>query len=496
MNEFEAILEIIRKSKHYLVHGVMTAVLTCFAGWYYVSQIPDEYTSSSTIYVNPKSILDSLLSGITVNSDNVDQEFIAFAYSQITSRENIRRLVRRIDKDINATNQAEMTELTNQVRANLVLNLQINKSSRYLTIGYSADTPDNARDVVSEASNVFMEAAIGSSSADSTESVEFIEKQITEYEQKLHDSEDELEIFKRVNFGLLPGDGSNYFGRLQKTSDAIRDADLALKEAEQRAAQIRLAMENSSNNAVDAKLTLQRIAKLQARLDELQLRYTESHPDVYSTKQQLKILRAQYEGAGIVANDITLANQALGLTNANADTAVLRTRLEEYKRRKAELTAAVETIPNIEKQLRRLMRNYNLFRNQRDALVQRREQALVAQEAGLRSANPKFRIIEPPGLPAAPSNTPEYILQSGVLLASIALGFGVALILALLRPVFSSIAEMGRTINAPIIGGVSEVSLGNTFPYMKVVLVSLSGALVVSVYLYIAVWPFVVILFS
>ena len=409
MDEFRHILELLRKSKRYLEHGIIAAVITCFTGWYYVSQIPSEYTSSSTIYVDPESILDNLLSGISVNRTNIDQEFVAFAYSQLTSRENIRRLVRRIDKDIEAVNPTEMMKFVSQVRSNLVLDLQSKGPSgrervKYLAIRYSADTPTDARDIVSEASNIFMEAAIGSSSADSTESIEFIEKQVEEYEQRLRKSEDEIETFKRVNFRLMPGSGGNYFDRLNQISSTIRDTELALKESEQRAAQLKLAVNSNWQGPNDSSLILQRIANLQARLDDLQLQYTEHHPDVISTKQQLDLLHSQYKvsGSDIAPNDIALANQTIGLNNADADTAMLRTRLVEYQRRKSELAAAVETIPGVEKQLKQMTRNYDLFKDRRDALVQRREQALMAEEAGLRSVNSKFRVVEPPLLPTSP----------------------------------------------------------------------------------------------
>ena len=59
----------------------------------------------------------------------------------------------------------------------------------------------------------------------------------------------------------------------------------------------------------------------------------------------------------------------------------------------------VNSIPEIEAELSRLNRDYEVNKQQYDTLLQRLESAKISQSADQNTENVKFRIIEPPTVP-------------------------------------------------------------------------------------------------
>jgi hypothetical protein len=119
------------------------------------------------------------------------------------------------------------------------------------------------------------------------------------------------------------------------------------------------------------------------------------------------------------------------------------------------LRAKVDTIPQIEAELTRLNRDYEVNRAQHQQLLQRLESARLSEEAEASTENVKFRIIEPAALPLIPIAPNRGLLMTAALL--IALGAGVALAVALgqLKPVFLSRAMLKDITGLPVLGTIS-----------------------------------------
>ena len=64
-----------------------------------------------------------------------------------------------------------------------------------------------------------------------------------------------------------------------------------------------------------------------------------------------------------------------------------------------ELEQAVDTIPEIEAELKRLNRDYGLNKQQYDELLKRRESARLSHEADQQSDDVKLKVIDPPRVP-------------------------------------------------------------------------------------------------
>ncbi|MGR8920793.1 MAG: hypothetical protein ACU85V_14355, partial [Gammaproteobacteria bacterium] len=178
----------------------------------------------------------------------------------------------------------------------------------------------------------------------------------------------------------------------------------------------------------------------------------------------------------------------MGLARAEGEVAALRTRVAAYEERLETLKKAVDTIPEIEAELKRLDRDYGLNRSQYMELLKRRESARLSEEVDEQADDTKLKVIEPPRIPLTPIGPDRVRFLSMALGAALAIGGGLAFLLAQLNPRFNASDELKEFTQLPIIGVVSLVSSRRqrterrmelaVFGAMFMALVSMYGGLV------------------
>ena len=77
------------------------------------------------------------------------------------------------------------------------------------------------------------------------------------------------------------------------------------------------------------------------------------------------------------------------------------------------LREKIDTIPEIEAQLTRLNRSYDVYRSQYGELLGRLEQARLSEDAEKSTKSLKFRVIDPPSVTAEPVSTNRKLLVTG-----------------------------------------------------------------------------------
>ena len=196
------------------------------------------------------------------------------------------------------------------------------------------------------------------------------------------------------------------------------------------------------------------------------LKYTDQHPDVIALKAviaQLEAKKAQEQKAtGAVRHEQALElnpvyqRMKIALSEADVDVATLRTQRNEQQQQVAELRKRVDTIPEVEANLSRLNRDYNVTKAQYEALVKRRESARLSEQAEQSSDDIKFRVIEPPMVPLNPIGPKRVLLLTIVLFGAFAAGGALAFVLSQLRPVFITRQTLREITGLPILGSVNQ----------------------------------------
>ena len=147
----------------------------------------------------------------------------------------------------------------------------------------------------------------------------------------------------------------------------------------------------------------------------------------------------------------------LQLAQADANVALLKTRVDEYQERVNYLQKMVDPIPTIEAEFTQLNRDYGLHQSNYQRLLASREQASMSEQMEMSGDQIQFRVVDPPRVPLKPSAPNRPLLMSGVLVLSLVAGVALAFLLYLLRPTFDSPQAVLNYLGRPVLGAVSMI---------------------------------------
>ena len=469
MDEIVAqVLGYLRGIWRYRWGALVVAWVVAVAGWIHVSQMPDEYEASAQVHVDTESVLRPLMSGLAVEP-NVQQRVDMMTRTLLT-RPTLETVARETDLHLRATTDAEMNDVIERLRGNVNIR-SLGRQNNLYRISYVSNEPRQSYAVVQSLLNQFVEGFLGDTRVDRDAAQRFLDQQIRDYEQRLEQAEQRLADFRRQNAGLLPGDRGDYYQRLQRAQEELRQTELELSEAVNRRDEIQRQLASgdlASGSSLSLTPTLDtRIENIQTRLDDLLLRFTDRHPDVASLRRTLEDLEQQRsealamfaEGlrndAAVLEENPVYQQMRMSLSQVQVEVSSLEVRAAEHRRRIAELQGLVDTVPQIEAELKRLDRDYNVNQRQFSELLQRREQAAMSRSLEDQGDRVQFRVIEPARVPVRPSGPDRLLLSTGVLFLGFLGGGGVAFLLSQLRPMFYDRRVLGAATGFPVLGAVS-----------------------------------------
>jgi polysaccharide chain length determinant protein (PEP-CTERM system associated) len=442
-----------------------------FVGVVYVDQIKDRYRAETKVYIDTTSVLKSLLQGLAVESDLND--VVKLMISKLLSRPNLERAARLMDLDIYVDSPKQMEALISKIRSQVKISTK-SRTGTYV-ISYEDENPDVAKRMVQTLLDIFIEDTLGKSTNQSDAAIVFLDRQIVKYDTLLREAEKRREEFKRNNVGLMTTDGENYYSQYKETVSRVEEAELSLDESIQRHSKVKdqldeLILSVNAENIDVHEFTKSRsdgpIALQEAKLLDLTLHYTDQHPDVINTKLILERLKARrtleleqlaesLKVNGPDTNNPLVQELFFLLTQIEADISSFRTRVSSLKRKQGELKNLVDIVPQIESRLQRLNRDYDVHRVNYTQLVERRERAKISDDVDAGADQVKFRIIEPPFVPAVAQNPNRPLLDFMVLVGALGIGYGIGLLMSLFQPVFYNQTELGA-LGRAVLGTVSK----------------------------------------
>ena len=466
---------------HFRWVALAGAAIVALAGWTVVFTLPDQYESKTLVYLDTDSVLNPLLKGLAVDNSVREQSAVIVRRTLLT-RPNLQEVIRLSDLDLTLESdedtEALMLSFLDRVEVEGHANKRRDDANIY-SITFHDDDPALAQRVVDSLLNVFLERVLGFSRMDASKAQSFIDGQIEQYRARLEDVEERLGEFRREN--PEAGQASTYYSRLSDTQVQLEDAKLMLTEAQQRAANINeqigkvsKTLSASSDEGVGEPPPLspeaERLERLQIRLDDLLLQYTDVHPDVIATRKAIEQigLEVAAEQSAAVNNEVEIGAkylaenpvyQELTVERAEVDAVVaaLTARVAEYERRIESVLVAIEDISGVGAELTKLSRDYDVTLATYDDLIARRESAGISQSAEETGEQMQFRIVEPPTLPLIPTGPNRPLLLSAVFFGAIGIGGGASFLLALIRGSVYTRAQLSDDYGLPVLGTVSMV---------------------------------------
>ena len=279
---------------------------------------------------------------------------------------------------------------------------------------------------------------------------------------------------------MTPGDGRDFFVRVNESNNQLNQARLELREAERARDALKQGLANENavsagsssgpvvNSAAVAELDA-RIESMRRNLDGLLQRYTPGHPDVVGAQRVIRELeeqrhqavlarRADPAAAAAPSTRGPLASDQLrvSLTQAEAQVASLSARVGEYAARNEKLKASAALVPQLEAEYAQLNRDYEVNKRNYESLVGRRESANISGEMQSVEGVADFRIVDPPRVSPRPVSPNRFLLFPVALLAACAAGIGVTYLLRQTRPTFLDPRSLREATGLPLLGVVSK----------------------------------------
>jgi polysaccharide chain length determinant protein (PEP-CTERM system associated) len=456
--------------------ALLFAWATCAVGWTFVYAMPDVYQASTRFYIDAESMIKRAVGDLTISGDMSTE--VNILTRAIVSRPRLEETARLADLDLNAKTPAEHDRLISDLGARIILTKE--GGDNIYRITFRDSSHQVAETVVKTILDKFYEEALGARRTDSAGAEEFVDQQIADYERRLNEAEQRRAAFKRQNVGLMPGESGDYYTRLQGAMQTLEASKAELRLATERLAeyQKQLAGEEpvfgivapSASDGVALGGTEGQIAQYEGQLSDLLLKYTDNHPDVVALRDTIARLKSQRDAAsprsasaaprastqgGQLETNPVYQSMRMGESATKVEIATLRSKVETQEAAVKELQRLVDTIPEIERELAALNRDYDVTRDQYETLLKRRESLRITGEVEQTGDQLQFRTLDPPRASVTPVGPDRPMLLAATAIAAIGLGLALALLLQQLNPVFENRRELRAITGLPVLGIVS-----------------------------------------
>ena len=442
--------------------GLLIAWLVAIAGWCYVYALPNQYNARAVVNIDTSSIMKPLLKGLAVDIDPMEE--LAVMTRVLLSRDNLLTVIRETDMDLGVDTPAEKERLVMDLANSIYLRTPGNRgrsgssASQIFEIGYESTSPQLAYKVVSTLLNQLIENALNSDRTGTVMAQEFLDKEIKEYEQRLSKAETRLADFKTKNAGFMPDEKGGYYARIRNAEDDVERTKSSLALAQQSYSQLRRQLSGQEPVLGDARSSAATLRKYQEQLNDLLTQYTEDHPDVQALRARIAEVKArtkdQDDSMVGGSDDYVYQELKFQLSKQQIEIGKQQLLLAEQQQKLKKLKESVDTIPQIEAELTRLNRDYEITRERYLNLVERKESARLAQKVEQNSSEINFQVVDAPVVPVLPSGPNRLLLLSAVLAVSLGAGVAWSLLMLLLFPTFVDYKQLRKLIDLPVLGSV------------------------------------------
>jgi polysaccharide chain length determinant protein (PEP-CTERM system associated) len=476
------------------------------AGWLAVAAMPDRFEARTRVYVDTESLLKPLLQGIAVNRDVMSQ--VAMMQAVMLSRPNLEKVARQTDLFLRADSPRDQEVVVDSLQERIQLEgTQAGRRGRATAVSnqfmvrFEDSDPKTAHRVVQSLLDTFMEDSLGMKRSDAGVAERFLRQQLDDYERRLIEAEGRLADFKKANVGLMPGTQGDYYQRLDQSMAQLAELRARQRQVSERRNELARQLQGEEPTfgltaPVGSTPIDSQIASYQGRIDQLLLQYTDKHPEIVALRDTIERLEEEKRQGAKVS--VTVApptggseemlmrsldmnpvyqSMKIALSQADAELAEVRGQIAAQEQAMGSLRDRMDAIPQVEAELARLNRDYQVTKAQYDELLQRLESARISQQADQSAEDVKFRVIEPPTAPIIPSGPERALLSALVLIASLGAGLGLALLLQQIRPVFSTKDTLRQVTGLPVLGSVTAAVLHGFVPWYRRQTALVGGAL-------------------
>lgn len=378
-------------------------------------EIPKEYVSANvTTFADQR--LQTINQRITSATNLIDIIKRFKLYLEMSSDKSIDEIIEKMRKDINfKTIGADVVDPRTGRPAQATI---------AFSVSYQGKNPNTVQAVANELASLYLEENLKVRSKQSEETYKFLDEEMKRVQAELSGLEKKIAEYKENNIDSLPElMQANVQGMEMAERDiaAINNSLSSLYERESNL-QLQLAgMRSESKNR-----TIETLKDLRMKLADLKSKYSDEHPDVRNTLEEIKVLEANAPSNGSFIDDrsnnpayIALSSQVAGI---RSEIGSAKKRLGELNVKREDYQARMEASPKVEEGYKGLIVQRNNSQQKYDELNKKAMDAKVAHSLEKEQLGERFSVIDAARLPEKPSSPKKPLIMLIGLIAGIGIG--------------------------------------------------------------------------
>lgn len=453
------------------VGGAVFLAALLLAGW-----LPNRFSSSATILVEPQAISEQLIKSGLQGSDLNKRLNIMTA--QILSRARLSRIIDDLglySKESEEMTREEVIELMREeifvepVLPELEVEGIRNQAIEINTfrITFWSDKAQTAAAVANRLANDFIEQHIRERVQLSGDTSEFIQAELERLTQRIRQVESQIAQVKEQNTGSLPEDMDANQAQLTRLADrrqSVRN-ELALARSDSAFFEQQAAMAFDTPRYADENTNpARRLDALEISLGNYRARgYTDKHPDVVHALQEIDEVKhlIEEEQRDDKEGPKNIAQQTAAAQKLRADQRV-RSAQEELAGLQAQEEALLDHLaqtPRVAEQLAALQREWDQLSNKYREYSDKRQQAGVAADVERRQKGEQFRVLESAVAPIEPSSPNRMLIVAMGLVLGLALGGMTGLLVESADTSFHGARQLQGALRIPVLAAIPSIVL-------------------------------------
>ena len=455
----------------------MVAGSVILATFWISMALPNLYTSSAMILVEPQSVDENLVNSGVRQSDL--NERLGIMTAEMLSRSRLSAIIEKFELYRNESGSMQRSEIIELMRSYISVDpvlSELEGGARKKDLVFSTfritfrhENKYVAAKVAQEIANSFIDANIESRTEITSKSLSFMRDEIGSLSGSLAVVEKSISAIKAESAGSLPEEFAGNQRLLQFGMADLRDAQRILSGAESDASywKAQALTASTMSGGGDQNSPSYRLQSLELQRGSLLAKgFTKKHPDVVQTDAEIALLQSQLAGGAAGEGDEDVAPKSVGEQNARSeqgraelraksaqeDIDRLRVSIAEVERRIGGTAVVAEKLDALSRQYDHLSHSYQDFSN-------RLQQASVQADLERRQLGEKFRILETAEPAPQPSSPNRLLLLSLGTIMGLALGGGIGLISEVADSSVHTSNELQAALGIPVLISVPNIML-------------------------------------
>jgi polysaccharide chain length determinant protein (PEP-CTERM system associated) len=435
------------KRRRWLAITVFVLAFTVTAS--FVSALPDIYSSTAMLLVNPQTPSGDASGGQGAQGQDSHLDAVG---EEVLSRNRLLALIDRFGLYPSLRKHASEETLLTRMRQDIQVERKAGQQqwgqdpTFGFTLTYQGWNPKQVAEVTNALALAFVDQNNRMRDQQSAATLASLQSQLEDIKHKLDSQGQRINAFRSGHMGELPEQQTTSLAMLQQLDNELHENAEDLNQTVQANRQTAAPDKPADQGADPADLPA-----LEDELVTLRTHYTEQYPDVVRLKEQIAALkkaeadRAAEEGPSASPTQATDSTLDGTIKSYQDQDSRLRTEIAGYQ-------ARLESMPVREQQLQALMQGYNETQDVYSQLLKRYEEVPLPQ-----SPTGQYRILEnavPPSDASGPNRLRLLIL---CLVGSLGLAAVLVFVLEQMDPSFHSVEELRAFSRVPVLANIPQI---------------------------------------